>query len=181
MGSPGTWERPLPFSQAENVKRVAPVKGDQRRSAKEAEEAYEPVVLMRTGNCGLLGWALEADISGYFDAIVRRELVEMIERRVKDGSVLRLIGKWINVGVVDEGRLLRSETGVGQGQVMTPLTQRKLLIQGQNMAHGDFICLGIHNHFLNQQADDLSSFFKIQLGQIRFHPLRKIGELLDQL
>lgn len=68
-----------------------------------------------------MGWVLEADISGYFDAIVRRKLVEMIERRVKDGSVLRLIGKWINVGVIDEGRLLRSETGVGQGQVISPL------------------------------------------------------------
>jgi retron-type reverse transcriptase len=64
---------------------------------------------------------LEADISGYFDAIVRKELVEMIERRVKDGSILRLIGKWINVGVIDEGRLLKSETGVGQGQVISPL------------------------------------------------------------
>jgi hypothetical protein len=53
MDSPGTWERPPPFSQAENVKRVAPVEGDRRRSAKEAEEAYEPVVPTRTGNCGL--------------------------------------------------------------------------------------------------------------------------------
>ena len=66
-------------------------------------------------------WVLEADISGYFDAIVRRKLVEMIERRVKDGSILRLIGKWINVGVINEGRLLTSETGVGQGQVISPL------------------------------------------------------------
>jgi hypothetical protein len=64
---------------------------------------------------------LEADISGYFDAIVRKELMEMIERRVKDGSILSLIGKWINVGVIDEGRLLKSETGVGQGQVISPL------------------------------------------------------------
>jgi len=47
--------------------------------------------------------------------------VEMIERRVKDGSILKLIGKWINVGVIDEGRLLTSETGVGQGQVISPL------------------------------------------------------------
>src|SRR6266511_720623 len=68
-----------------------------------------------------IGRVLEADISGYFDAIVRKELVEMIERRVKDGSILRLIGKWINVGVIDEGRLLKSETGVGQGQVISPL------------------------------------------------------------
>ena len=66
-------------------------------------------------------WVLEADISGYFDAIVRKKLVEMIERRVKDGSILRLIGKWIKVGVIDEGRLLTSETGIGQGQVVSPL------------------------------------------------------------
>jgi RNA-directed DNA polymerase len=68
-----------------------------------------------------IGWVLEADISGYFDAIVRERLVEMIERRVKDGSILKLIGKWINVGVIDDGRLLTSETGVGQGQVISPL------------------------------------------------------------
>lgn len=66
-------------------------------------------------------WILEVDISGYFDAIVRSHLIEMIERRVKDGSILRLISKWINVGVVDEGRLLTDETGVGQGQVISPL------------------------------------------------------------
>ena len=64
---------------------------------------------------------LEADISGYFDAIVRRLLMEMIEKRVCDGGILRLIGKWINVGVIEDGRLLISETGTGQGQVISPL------------------------------------------------------------
>ena len=64
---------------------------------------------------------LEADITGYFDAIVREQLVEMIEKRVSDGAILKLIGKWINVGVVDDGRLLVAETGVGQGQVISPL------------------------------------------------------------
>jgi len=64
---------------------------------------------------------LEADISGYFDAIVRSLLIEMIEKRVSDGTILRLIGKWINVGVIEEGRLLVSETGTGQGQVISPL------------------------------------------------------------
>jgi len=54
-------------------------------------------------------WVLEADIQGYFDNIVREKLMELIERRVKDGSILRLIGKWINVGVIDEGRLLTSD------------------------------------------------------------------------
>jgi hypothetical protein len=45
----------------------------------------------------------------------------MIEKRVTDGSVLRLIGKWIRVGVIEDGRLLVSETGTGQGQPISPL------------------------------------------------------------
>jgi RNA-directed DNA polymerase len=64
---------------------------------------------------------LEADIQSYFDAIVRRLLMEMVEKRVNDGSILRLIGKWLHVGVIDDGRLIVSETGVGQGQVISPL------------------------------------------------------------
>ena len=58
----------------------------------------------------------ELDISSYFDSIVRKQLIEMVERRVSDASILRLIGKWINVGVVDDGRLLTSETGPVQGR-----------------------------------------------------------------
>ena len=68
-----------------------------------------------------VSYVLEVDVTGYFDAIVRRLLVEMVEKRVSDGSILRLIGKWINVGVIDEGRLLHTETGTGQGQVISPL------------------------------------------------------------
>jgi group II intron reverse transcriptase/maturase len=64
---------------------------------------------------------LEADISGYFDAIVRSLLMEMIEKRVSDGRILRLIGKWIRVGAIEDGRLLVTETGTGQGQVISPL------------------------------------------------------------
>ena len=47
--------------------------------------------------------------------------MEMIEKRVSDGSVLRLIRKWIQTGVIDDGRLLVSETGTGQGQTISPL------------------------------------------------------------
>jgi hypothetical protein len=47
--------------------------------------------------------------------------MEMIEKRISDGSVLQLIRKWIQVGVIDEGRLLVSETGTGQGQTISPL------------------------------------------------------------
>ena len=68
-----------------------------------------------------IAWVLEIDIRSYFDSMVRSALVEMIEERVTDGSVLRLIGKWIKVGVIEDGRLLVSETGTGQGQPISPL------------------------------------------------------------
>ena len=66
-------------------------------------------------------YVLELDISSYFDTIVREQLMEMIEKRISDASILRLLRKWINVGVIDEGRLLLSETGTGQGQIISPL------------------------------------------------------------
>jgi len=52
------------------------------------------------------GWILEIDITAYFDTIVREQLMEMIEKRVSDDSVLRLSRKWIQIGVIEEGRLL---------------------------------------------------------------------------
>ena len=67
------------------------------------------------------GWILEIDITAYFDSIVREQLMEMVEKRISDGSVLQLIRKWIKVGVIEEGRLLVSETGTGQGQTISPL------------------------------------------------------------
>lgn len=68
-----------------------------------------------------VSYVLEADIRSYFDSIVREKLMGMVARRVRDGSILRLIGKWINVGVIDQGRLLVTQTGTGQGQPASPL------------------------------------------------------------
>lgn len=86
------------------------------RNAQEALDAIGRVICRRP-----VGYVLEADISAYFDTIVRSQLMELIEKRVRDGSMLRLIGKWINVGVLEDGRLLVTQTGVGQGQVISPL------------------------------------------------------------
>jgi RNA-directed DNA polymerase len=56
-----------------------------------------------------------------YDAIVRDQLMAFVERRIGDSSILRLIRKWIHVGVIEDGRLLVTETGTGQGQVISPL------------------------------------------------------------
>jgi hypothetical protein len=93
------------------------------RPGRDAHQALDEIdrILFREP----ITYVLELDLKSYFDSIVRTKLVEMIERRVSDGSILRLIGKWINVGAVDEGRLLKAEDGVGQGQVVTPRTQKR--------------------------------------------------------
>ena len=70
---------------------------------------------------GPIAYVLEADSCTYFDAIVRSQLMELIERRIGDASILRLIRKWIRVGVLEDGRLLVADTGTGQGQVISPL------------------------------------------------------------
>jgi group II intron reverse transcriptase/maturase len=75
----------------------------------------------RTIGRGPIAYVLEADIQGYFDAIVRDQLMAFVERRIGDGSILGLIRKWIHVGVIEGGRLLVSQTGTGQGQVISPL------------------------------------------------------------
>lgn len=88
------------------------------RPGRNAHQALDEIdcVLFRES----ITHVLELDIKSYFDTIVRKLLVEMIERRVSDSSVLRLIGKWINAGVIEDGRLLATEEGVGQGQVISP-------------------------------------------------------------
>jgi group II intron reverse transcriptase/maturase len=70
---------------------------------------------------GPIAYVLEADIQSYFDAIVRDQLMGFVERRIGDSSILRLIRKWIHVGAIEDGRLLVTETGTGQGQVISPL------------------------------------------------------------
>jgi group II intron reverse transcriptase/maturase len=86
------------------------------RSAHDALDEVGRVICRRPTQ-----YVLELDICSYFDSIVREHLMEMIGRRVSDASILRLIGKWINVGVIEDGRLLQSETGTGQGQIISPL------------------------------------------------------------
>jgi len=86
------------------------------RGAQEALDEVGKIICQHP-----ISTVLEADIKRYFDAIVRDLLMGMIEKRVNDGSILRLIGKWIHVGVIDDGRLIVSETGTGQGQVISPL------------------------------------------------------------
>jgi RNA-directed DNA polymerase len=64
---------------------------------------------------------LDADVKGYFDNIDRKLLIDVIKKRVNDGGLLRLIGKWLNVGVLDGEDLFYPEKGTPQGGVISPI------------------------------------------------------------
>ena len=68
-----------------------------------------------------INWLLTADITGLFDNINHGTLRELIKRRVNDGGILRLIGKWLNAGVMEEDRLEYPDKGTPQGGVISPL------------------------------------------------------------
>lgn len=67
------------------------------------------------------GWVIEIDIRSYFDAIDQSKLQDMLRQRVGDGVLLRLIGKWLNAGVLEAGCVYHAESGTPQGGVASPL------------------------------------------------------------
>lgn len=68
-----------------------------------------------------VSWLLTADITGLFDHIDHGILQGLIKRRVSDGSIRRLIGKWLNAGVMEEDQLEYPDKGTPQGGVISPL------------------------------------------------------------
>ena len=68
-----------------------------------------------------IGWIVDADVSGFFDNLDHRWLRRIIQQRVNDGGILRLIGKWLKAGVLEEGLVTYPEKGTPQGAVISPL------------------------------------------------------------
>jgi group II intron reverse transcriptase/maturase len=89
------------------------------RPGRSAHQALDSLWQQTTRMGG--GWILEVDIRKFFDALDHAHLRELIARRVRDGVVLRLIGKWLNAGVLDQGALSFPESGSPQGGVVSPL------------------------------------------------------------
>ena len=68
-----------------------------------------------------VNWVLDLDIKGFFDNLDKELLVEMVEQRIADSRILRLVQKWLNAGIVVNGSWPETETGTPQGAVVSPL------------------------------------------------------------
>ena len=95
-----------------------------------------------------VNWVLDLDIRCFFDAISHEWLVKFIEHRIADRRVVRLIQKWLNAGVLEDGERIRMEEGTPQGGSASPLLANIYLhyvfdlwtqAWRRKQAHGDVI------------------------------------------
>ena len=69
----------------------------------------------------MVKWVLDADIQSFFDTLSHEWLVKFLEHRIADRRVIRLIQKWLNAGVLEDGKRMVSEIGTVQGGSISPL------------------------------------------------------------
>jgi RNA-directed DNA polymerase len=86
------------------------------RSAHDALRTLNQVL-----DAGEVNWILEADIESFFDSISRKMLMEMLQERVADTSLLRLVGKCLHVGILDGEEYSSPDEGTVQGSSLSPL------------------------------------------------------------
>ncbi|MBI2502398.1 MAG: group II intron reverse transcriptase/maturase, partial [Candidatus Latescibacteria bacterium] len=70
---------------------------------------------------GEANWVLEADIASFFDSLDRSQLMEMLQKRIPDGSLQRLVGKCLQVGILEGEERSLPDRGTPQGSVLSPV------------------------------------------------------------
>ena len=140
-----------------------------KRSATQALEA-----IREAGNRGY-NFVVDGDIKGYFDNIDRTKLMELVERRIADRRVLKLIRKWLDVGVMEDGTVRTTLAGTPQGGVISPLLANIYLDELDRYWERECKQLGL----LVRYADDFVVMCKTE-SQAK-EALRRVGQELTRL
>src|SRR5271167_1364188 len=116
-----------------------------------------------------VNYILDADIQGFFDAVSQTWLVRFLEHRIADPRIIHLIQKWLKAGILEDGVVTVSDTGTGQGSVISPLLANVYLHYGFDLwaerwrrreAAGDMIIV--------RYADDIVVGFEHEIDARRF-------------
>ncbi|MBV8846223.1 MAG: group II intron reverse transcriptase/maturase [Bryobacterales bacterium] len=135
-----------------------------RRSPHDALDALFAGIMTKK-----VDWVLDLDIRGFFDSISHDWLVKFIEHRIADRRVVRLIQKWLNAGVLEDGKRIQVEEGTPQGGSASPLLANVYLhyvfdlwvrVWRQKQAQGDMIVVRF--------ADDIVLGFQYKSDAERF-------------
>lgn len=144
------------------------------RSQHDALDALAVAITRKKVN-----WILDADIQAFFDTVSHERLIGLLERRIGDRRMLRLIRKWLTAGVLEDGAWAQSPEGTPQGAVISPLLANIYLHHvfdqwahdwRQHEAQGDVIII--------RYADDVIVGFQHQQEAERFRAA--MGERLRQ-
>jgi len=140
------------------------------RSAHQALEAFWRKMMTMGG-----GWVVEVDIRKFFDTLDHDHLRAILRRRVRDGVLLRLIGKWLQAGVLEGAMLSYPEAGTPQGGVISPLLANIYLHEVLDTWFGREVRPRMRSHaFLVRYADDLV------MGFAREQDARRVLDVLPK-
>jgi len=125
-----------------------------------------------------VNWILDLDLKSFFDNISHGKLVQLVEKRIADPRILRLIQKWLKAGVMEDGVWSETEAGTPQGAVISPLLSNVYLHyvldqwtdQWRQAAHGEITIV--------RYADDAILGFERQDEAERY--LRELKEHLRE-
>jgi RNA-directed DNA polymerase len=116
-----------------------------------------------------VNFILDADIRSYFDSVNQDWLIRFLKHRIDDPRMIRLIQKWLKAGILEDGIVMISETGTGQGSVVSPLLSNVYLHYVLDLwaerwrrreASGDVIIV--------RYADDIIVWFEHEIDARRF-------------
>src|SRR6266478_4526375 len=124
-----------------------------------------------------VNWILDADIRSFFDTVSHEWLIRFVERRIGDRRMVRLIRKWLKVGVMEEGQVVPGTVGTPQGAVISPLLANIYLhyvldLWARQWRHRN----AQGNVIIVRYADDLVAGFEHQADAKRF-----VADLKDRL
>ena len=129
---------------------------------------------------GRYNFIVEADIKGYFDNIDHEWLIKMLEQRIDDRALIRLIKKWLRAGILDtDGKVLHPVTGTPQGGIVSPILANVYLHYALDLWFHQVVrkhCRG--EACLIRYADDFVCAFQYQRDAERFYQVlgKRLGK-----
>lgn len=150
------------------------------RPGRGAHDALDALVVAITDR--KVNFILDADIRSFFDSVSQKWLIRFVEQRIGDVRIIRLIQKWLKVGVLEDGVVRASDRGTGQGAVISPLLSNIYLHHvldtwahdwRRTRATGDVIIVRYADDFIVgfQHENDARRFLEAMRARLEEHAL----------